>query len=55
MASSCTRWGLGWIWKNFFVERVIKNWNKLYREVVESPVLEGFKPHVDVAPGYTVS
>ncbi|KFQ87382.1 hypothetical protein N337_00946, partial [Phoenicopterus ruber ruber] len=37
------------IQKNFFTERVIKNWNRLPREVVESPSLEGFKRHVDVA------
>ncbi|KFP38711.1 hypothetical protein N324_01839, partial [Chlamydotis macqueenii] len=35
--------------KNFFTKRVIKHWNRLPREVVESPSLEIFERRVDVA------
>ena len=35
--------------KNFFTDRVVRRWNRLPREVLESPSLEAFKRRVDVA------
>ena len=34
--------------KHFFTERVVKHWNRLTREVIESPSPDVFKNHFDV-------
>jgi len=40
------RFGRVYVRKNFINERVIKHWNRLSREIFESPSLEAFKRYV---------
>ena len=35
------------MWKNCFTARVTEHWNRLPREVVESPSMEILKAHLD--------
>ena len=37
--------------RKFFTHRVLKNWNRLPKEVVDAPSLEAFKARLDVALG----
>lgn len=37
------------IWTNFFSETVMRHWNRLPKDMVESLSLEAFKNRVDVA------
>ncbi|KFP09649.1 hypothetical protein Z169_07198, partial [Egretta garzetta] len=40
--------------KKFFIMRVVRQWNRLPREVVDAPPLEVFKARLDGALSYLV-
>ncbi|KFV18731.1 hypothetical protein N340_02933, partial [Tauraco erythrolophus] len=40
--------------KKFFTQRVVRHWNRLPREVVDSPSLEVFKARLEEALGNLV-
>ena len=40
--------------KKFFTQRVVTHWNRLFKEVVDTPSLEAFKARLDVALGSLV-
>ena len=42
------------IWGKFFLERVVRCWNRLPREAVDAPSLEVFKARLDGALGNLV-
>lgn len=47
-ALSCARGVLDWLsGKNFSSESFVKHWNRLHREILESPPLERYKRHID--------
>ena len=37
--------------KKFFIQRVVKHWNRLPKEIVDAPSLKAFKARLDVALG----
>ena len=37
--------------RKFFTQRVVKHWNRLPKEVMDTPSLEAFKARLDVALG----
>ena len=40
--------------KKYFTQRVVTNWNRLPKEVVDAPSLKAFKARLDVALGSPV-
>ena len=42
------------IWWKFFTQRVVMDWNRLPKEVVDAPSLEAFMARLDMALGSLV-
>ena len=42
------------VWKKFFIVRVVRHWNRLPREAVDAPSLDGLKARLDGALGSLV-
>jgi len=40
--------------KKFFTQKVVTDWNRLPKEIVDAPSLEAFKARLDVALGSLV-
>ena len=54
MASSSKRVDFNWIEGKSLLQRVVRHWNRLTREVVDTPSVETFRVRLDQALGNLV-